>query len=359
MTLSTLKTTDAIIQKKNSVVQCTNDDFLPGGIKFKAQLFLPAELSTDQESLQNQTDFNERLHAAKSELKAIIVKQDKRTIKHMIEKRYKDFIRELTYIAELYNTFYKKLFETTEVVFSDNPYGAIAVYCFLKMLPPNHKLFSKTLEAKKEVLVDEVFENHLRTPHGQALLSKTQYEFLLNKLSPDAIVIAAATAADDDDLNDLYTNNSRDNANLDDNSKQAENSESDEMSDTNDAASDSDVLRFMDDLSQQLGTTVRNPYAASATLNARSTSSSLSRAINLDSVSARLNDDSAPQFQYDASRSGTPTPEHAQPPDSASPRLNDDGALPQQENPNQEATLQVPESLFAGHEFDVIKTIAT
>jgi hypothetical protein len=90
----------AIRLKKTGVSKLETDDlFFPRNIDFKPKFDAPKDLLEDEESETAVTEFEKELQDTKLKLKALVVKQAKRTMLQMEESRRRLFVSSVSALA--------------------------------------------------------------------------------------------------------------------------------------------------------------------------------------------------------------------------------------------------------------------
>ena len=141
--------------KKNGVSKLeTNDELFPKSINFKPKFDAPEDLRNSDATKKDAAEFDKLIRDTMVKAKALIIKQGKRTVRHMEEGRRNLFIKNALTLAGHYATYHRMLHivpvDTRGL--SDGNIGSIGLYCYINGLDTDNTLFEYLFE-EKEFLV--------------------------------------------------------------------------------------------------------------------------------------------------------------------------------------------------------------
>jgi hypothetical protein len=134
----------AIRLKKSGVSKLETDDlFFPKNIDFKPKFDMPKDLLEDEESKTTVTEFEKELQDAKLKLKALVVKQAKRTMLQMEESRRGLFISSVSALAGHCATYQRNLHinPVDAKGLTDGNIGHASLHCYFNGLENDSPLF--------------------------------------------------------------------------------------------------------------------------------------------------------------------------------------------------------------------------
>jgi hypothetical protein len=142
-----------------------NEDKYPKSINLKCTLNFPKALKDDRETLANVQAWDLFVETTKRNLKKMHLKQAERTSSFFQEKLFSTFLEETVKIAQAYFIYHKALEDASNTHFTDQQYGAAAVYGFLHLAEAQTPFFETFLETDKDDSTEKILKRYLVIPN--------------------------------------------------------------------------------------------------------------------------------------------------------------------------------------------------